>query len=176
MSFFKNIINFLCSEHCICCRNNFDLSEQEGGYKLSDIIDIVISRYDSNYLTYSKIIYSEIFKNKLNIEEASKGIIHSDAIKDYFICANCYKHVSEFDEKYKNTLINKSKVKLYNTYYNKDFSYLKGDCFSYDIYRLPKAVIYDKVRFLTAYYGYDIAYNVVYDNDKVTGVMAKNIR
>ena len=197
MSFFANIVKFLSSEYCICCDKRYDLREQKSKHTVIDLIEEVISnRYDDNYFSDYNIILNKIFDNNLSesykkdidrliyyceimprkivMETANKEYIESTATS--FICDNCWERIAEFDEKYKNALINKSKVKLYNTYYNKDFSYLKGDCFSYNSYRLPKPVIYDKVRFLTAYYGYDVAYNVVYDNCKVTGVMAKNIR
>ena len=97
-----------------------------------------------------------------NIEKINK--ISMKQVKDKII---------KFRIEYDKAMINKSKVKVYNVNYGKDFSHLKGDVFSIPCGSRKTVVVYDKVKFFTALWGYDMAYNVCYNGSKVSGVMVK---
>lgn len=83
------------------------------------------------------------------------------------------KGIEEFKNNYNNAIIKKNSVKLYNINYGKDFSHLGGYVFTIPCTSCKSVRAYDRVKFYAALWGYDIAYNVYYNGNTVSGVMTK---
>lgn len=111
-------------------------------------------RYSSNDVRYDYVDVLIKIEDEININQVEEEIV-------------------KFKFKHDRAMMNKSNVKLYNVNYGKDLSYLKGKVFSIPCGSRKTVVVYDTVKFFAALWGYDMAYNVCYNGDTVSGVMVR---
>lgn len=172
---------------CDLCKEKFNSNE----VNLTNVYDLIKEiegrGYSNRYFTVQEILLNYIVENDLSenykseIETAISLIPYNnnsqevkciETVKQLYICENCLNRLEDFDNRYKDAMIRKSSVELYNTNYKRDLSYLGGTVFNWNTRGNNSTIIYDRVKFLTAFYGCDIVYNVVYCNEDVTGVIA----
>lgn len=154
---------------CKVCKKEYNYRKQHG-LTVKEAINY-IDQYDYRYLSSSFILRDCIL-------EKSVALKNNDYPEGLVICKKCfYKNLKKFDQKYTECYSKMNLVKTYPASYNKVFDLdenISSKIITYN-FATNKNETINKIKFLAAYQGYNIVYNVTYNHIKqtVTGVYAK---
>lgn len=197
MGFFSDLfkpVEYTCTE---CSKSYPD--ENDNFVGLAEVVEEITENNTFNYLSKVWIILSTIY----DMSDYDDSL--SDALWKYIeypsaryasydsdqnghlrilrndlphLCRNCYKkNLNDFKEWYDSAYMNMNFVKTYPASYSGSFDLdpsVKPQIITYSMLRGKNQTI-NKMKFLAAFDGYDIVYNVTYNYDKseFTGVYAK---